>query len=394
MIRPRLAGFEVTGDKLSNDGTQLTAEIAVGAASRQPQEAVWRNLKGKTFDEEIAASLGFVGGYGPEELGAKASGMVLDLKLETALRQAIESRKTIVRTGSANHLVTNPAFIRLIDHDVEPNTEYGFWTLHGNDRVLGAVWADRAFQPEPLIDDATLGLATVLCTKSAVMLDATKQREKVADAELRGAIAWGVSYSLRTRAAALAARVALLKQDVGQQHQETVEKMERAVAFFGRAGTLASKVLRLEEVGVSKETTERVNISEVIDEIVQTLGDCRITVHPTATPITVRIDRAHLEDIVLELVLNARDFCARQNGKVDIFVFGTQNKALVEVADNGQGVHSAMRAHLFKMFHRYPASRMGLGLAYAQSLAKAYGGVIMERGITPGGATFVITLPQ
>jgi signal transduction histidine kinase len=66
----------------------------------------------------------------------------------------------------------------------------------------------------------------------------------------------------------------------------------------------------------------------------------------------------------------------------------------IEVSDNGPGVPEKARAHLFQAFQGSARKGgTGLGLAVAQELINAHGGVIRLRN-TDKGATFELEIPD
>ena len=105
-----------------------------------------------------------------------------------------------------------------------------------------------------------------------------------------------------------------------------------------------------------------------------------------------RIDRADFEDLISELLMNARDFSDKVNGVILIEILKDGHSLTIRVADNGKGVHPEVLPHLFQMFKRYPPSRMGLGLAYARALVSSYGGEISVKSEFGKGAAFCVVI--
>ncbi|MDX3575096.1 ATP-binding protein, partial [Streptomyces sp. ID05-47C] len=74
-------------------------------------------------------------------------------------------------------------------------------------------------------------------------------------------------------------------------------------------------------------------------------------------------------------------------------------RAVVAVADDGDGVPEADRERVFERFVRLDAARSrddggaGLGLAIARDVAERHGGTLTVRGTPEGGALFELRLP-
>ena len=75
------------------------------------------------------------------------------------------------------------------------------------------------------------------------------------------------------------------------------------------------------------------------------------------------------------------------------------NRALISVADSGQGISAEDLPHVFERFYRADKSRSrrsggsGLGLAIAKQLVEAHGGSLVAQSEPGQGSTFTISLP-
>lgn len=114
-------------------------------------------------------------------------------------------------------------------------------------------------------------------------------------------------------------------------------------------------------------------------------------------PLCVAGDPIHLQQVLLNLVLNALDvvealpeearvirICARRNG--DGFVE-------VSVIDSGPGVPPDMAEQIFKPFFTTKPAGMGLGLSICRTIIAAHGGRIWVDTEAVGGASLCFTLP-
>jgi signal transduction histidine kinase/ActR/RegA family two-component response regulator len=105
----------------------------------------------------------------------------------------------------------------------------------------------------------------------------------------------------------------------------------------------------------------------------------------------------NLEQIVLNLIINALESIRHDHGKVCIttrFVANDQS-IIIEVSDNGRGVNPKVAEKIFDPFvtDRQTAGGTGLGLSVTYNLVKAHNGDISFKTKPGQGTTFVIALP-
>ena len=146
-----------------------------------------------------------------------------------------------------------------------------------------------------------------------------------------------------------------------------------------------------------------VSLSSLVDEIVLLTRTDSATRHvvidvdvPNELPL-VRGDRVHLQQVLLNLIINGMDavaditdgsrmltVCARRDGG---------DFVEVAVSDNGHGVPAARLGRLFEPFFTMKPHGMGLGLSISKTVIIAHGGRLWAENNPGGGATFRFTLP-
>lgn len=111
----------------------------------------------------------------------------------------------------------------------------------------------------------------------------------------------------------------------------------------------------------------------------------------------VRVDPNQIEQVLLNLLVNAADAVPR--GKGEIFI-GTDLKRnddgqrlQIKVADNGAGIAPADREKLFDPFFSTKEGGTGLGLAIAWGIVNEHGGEIAVSSQPGKGATFTVEIP-
>ena len=123
-----------------------------------------------------------------------------------------------------------------------------------------------------------------------------------------------------------------------------------------------------------------------------------------ATPALIRGDRTHLEQVLINLMLNAMDAVDTMGVSDPGFIppqpvfLGvsriTHGDIEFRVVDAGPGIPAERLGQLFKSFQTSKPHGMGLGLSIARSIVEAHGGGIRAENNRGTGATFRVVLPS
>jgi signal transduction histidine kinase len=111
----------------------------------------------------------------------------------------------------------------------------------------------------------------------------------------------------------------------------------------------------------------------------------------------VRGDRVHLQQVLLNLLLNAIDAMTDTPPAERRIVVRTGRdggrSVRVSISDRGPGVPPDKLPRIFDAFVTTKEHGLGLGLALARSIVEAHGGRIEAVNNPAGGATFSFVLP-
>lgn len=106
-------------------------------------------------------------------------------------------------------------------------------------------------------------------------------------------------------------------------------------------------------------------------------------------------DKSHLQQILLNLLINAMDSlkASPEGGQIDVTAHLTSSGQVeLSVSDNGPGISADTFAHLFEPFHSTKPDGLGMGLAISSTIAQAHGGRLWADTQTGAGATFRLTV--
>jgi signal transduction histidine kinase len=118
-------------------------------------------------------------------------------------------------------------------------------------------------------------------------------------------------------------------------------------------------------------------------------------VDPGSSPCIVNFDQVLLQQVLVNLLVNAIDAMAetpRERRRVTITTEVNAAHIAVSVRDAGTGLPEQVNGALFTPFVTTKANGLGIGLAIAQTIVDAHGGTIAAHNNPEGGATFTVTL--
>ena len=109
---------------------------------------------------------------------------------------------------------------------------------------------------------------------------------------------------------------------------------------------------------------------------------------------TVKIDPDQIQQVFLNLILNARD-AMPDGGTLEISVKQVNNHLELVFADTGTGIDAEIKDKLFDPFisTKGPTKGTGLGLSICYSIIKDHGGSIEVDSNQDAGTRFIITIP-
>jgi signal transduction histidine kinase len=141
-----------------------------------------------------------------------------------------------------------------------------------------------------------------------------------------------------------------------------------------------------------------VTVREVIG-FVRALADGRdiaLKYAPAATGLHIRGDPVQLQQIILNLIINAMDAISGAQAKdreVSVTTVRSGACAEIRVGDTGPGIAASDLQNVFDPFFTTKPQGMGMGLAIVRTIIEAHHGQIVAENRPSGGALFTVTLP-
>jgi PAS domain S-box-containing protein len=108
-------------------------------------------------------------------------------------------------------------------------------------------------------------------------------------------------------------------------------------------------------------------------------------------------DRVHLQQVLLNLIMNAMEAVSHQPLERRRLIVGTglttDDAVEMTVSDSGPGIDPASLPHLFEPFFTTKKSGIGMGLSISNKIVKAHHGRIWAENQPAGGTIFHVVLP-
>jgi signal transduction histidine kinase len=176
------------------------------------------------------------------------------------------------------------------------------------------------------------------------------------------------------------------------------------LADIRRDDRRASEVIRRLRALMSKQELERqpVELNEAVQEVRAILNAegrrrrVAIDVQPARSPTTVIGDRIEIQQVLINLVVNAMDAMANVaegRRRVMVSVDNGAGSAAIAVRDHGHGIAPDRLPRVFESFFSTKREGMGLGLSIARTIVEAHGGRIWAENAADEGAIFHVQFP-
>jgi two-component system OmpR family sensor kinase len=198
------------------------------------------------------------------------------------------------------------------------------------------------------------------------------------------------SHELRTPLTVIQGNIDLLKRNLGEQDRR--ESLKSIESESKRMTHIANDLLLLAEIEVGqKGKIEEISLKDIVlEEIhrVENTSGNRIIQTGRLENLTLKGDLYKLKQLLSNLVDNAVKYTGEE-GKITISVFRLNERAYLEVSDDGIGIAPEHLPYLFNRFYRVDKQNSrsregtGLGLAIVKEVAEQHGGkvsVISEPG--------------
>ena len=285
--------------------------------------------------------------------------------------------------------------------------------LSSQSRISRAVWPANA-EPETVGDIVSeqlflrifvLWLLTICCYGAQVLLE--RQRQALIEAgefaaregqlHSAGRLAAEVAHRLKNPLAIINNAAYSLQRSLRENKNSAALQIEIIQEEVARADKVITQLM-----GYAQLSEGRVEKLKLVEEVDRAIGQ----VFPAAMPTGIRVtkhlagafpsllmQRGHLSEILVNLLLNAREAL---NGQGNVFIAARVDREQtveITVADDGPGIPPERLGRIFEAYFTTKEKGTGLGLAIVRHNAELYSGAVRVESVLGNGAKFTVTLP-
>jgi nitrogen-specific signal transduction histidine kinase/ActR/RegA family two-component response regulator len=243
--------------------------------------------------------------------------------------------------------------------------------------------------------------------------DITRQREleqqllQSQKMEAMGKLAGGVAHDFNNLLVVIQGYGELLHDELSPE-DERRDHIVQQLKAVGRAASLTKQLLSFSRNGPSRTTL--VDVNETVSDLVQMLRrlipeNVDLILDLTSNRISVQADATRLEQVVINLVINARD-AMPQGGQIVLKTestpltakspAGSPPSVRISVKDTGSGISPEIRDRIFEPFFstKELGKGTGLGLSTVYGIVRQLGGDIFVESEVGKGTCFSVDIPS
>lgn len=261
----------------------------------------------------------------------------------------------------------------------------------------------------PLTFMAMLAVAAVVSALTTQIKEKEQIRLEIEREKMRGNLLRAVSHDIRTPLTSIVGATSLLLEN------DKELSSEQKLKFVGDIRSEAQWLIRIVEnllsvtrIGDGSDSARIDKVEEVIEEIIgsavlkfkKRFPEIEVLVSLPEELILVPMDGILIEQVLVNLLENAV-LHGKTTSKIRIHVKEDEERILVFVEDNGQGIRDGLIPQIFSGNMQTEEGKvsdakrnMGIGLSVCKTIIKAHKGNMKAENIENSGARFTFWLPR
>lgn len=213
-----------------------------------------------------------------------------------------------------------------------------------------------------------------------------------------GRLAAGVAHEIRNPLSSIKGFATYFKERYAEVREDKktaeimIEEVERLNRVVSQLLEFARPLeLRKEDVNIKRLIEHSLKMIEM--EVKQ--RNIELEINSQMDKSEVVMDKDKMEQVLLNLYLNALDSMEEKGGKLSVEVNNESfnGKLRFVVSDNGSGIKEEDTPHLFDPYFTTKQSGTGLGLAIVRKIVEAHGGDIKIESSSEKGTVVTVSIP-
>ena len=299
------------------------------------------------------------------------------------------------RRAAAAYIWMRKLEVRLVVPSFSDNKLLGFL-------VLGAKRADEPYSTDDIALFSGLANQGALAIENALVFEELRnneaymvQSEKLASL---GQLASGMAHEIHNPLSIISGEAQLYLERFKNKNQDVDEVLKSIIEECQRAADITRRILRFAKPAPSDFVA--VDIKATVEESLTLAGYQtrlerieRIVRMAKDLP-KVRGNQNQLQEVILNLILNASQAMGKEGGKLILSVTSPNAQQVeLRVEDTGPGIPAGKITKIFDPFYTTKETGTGLGLFVSQRIIQAHGGSMDVQSKEGEGTCFTIRLP-
>jgi signal transduction histidine kinase len=248
-----------------------------------------------------------------------------------------------------------------------------------------------------LLTACCYGAQLLLERQRLALMEAAEFRVRENQLHAAGRLAAEFAHQIKNPLAIINNTAYSLQRALGGKQPSAAQQIEIIQEEVARADKVITQIMGYARL--SEGRVEKLNVVEAIDEACD-------QVFPGAVPTAIKLSkkfagpfpsllmqRGHLSEILVNLLLNAREALEKPGQVVVTAVCNRDQAVEIAVADDGPGIAPDKVERIFEAYFTTKEKGTGLGLAIVKHNAELYGGTVRVESVLGTGAKFTVSLP-
>lgn len=215
-----------------------------------------------------------------------------------------------------------------------------------------------------------------------------------------GELTAGVAHEINNPTAVMLGNLDIIIDELGSKLDPVQDEIDLIIKQIYRIKDITNNLLQYAKPDSYAGYMTEVDVNELIQQTLKLVQHLRTQLDYQVklkldAKLLVHINQQELQQVLVNLIVNAIQALPEQNGKLHIQTTDTADKTVeISIRDNGHGIDANEISKVFNPFYttKSQGEGTGLGLSISYTLVRRYGGNIEVSSQPDKGSEFKVTL--